>query len=530
MVYLFIFINSLKQVYLDYLFSFSVWSTKGYLFNFLLTFTMMYLVIAIVMRLKYKKVILSLLIFLQTAYYLVNITYFEYFHNYLYFGTLLSNVTEGSELAAKFAIPLYQEQLLVLIDLPIFIYLIVKNLKIEISKIKLLITSLFICGLIFTAYFQNKLPINIYNDRWAGTLGVVQKYGLLTLQITDFVLNKNDEIKFEYGEILTSDNNKNEISPNVIMIQVESLDAGIVGLKYNNEEITPYLNSLSNKSVFYPYTMSYHLAGASSDSEFSVINGAHPLKQTPAIKLSHYKFENSFVKIFKDNGYETLAFHNNDAKFYNRGWSYPQMGYIDFLDFHKMHIAERIWGANDEDLFRFMTNKVKNAKKPFLYHIITMSSHEPFNFVPEYVNHKFDSVADEKTRNYFNSIQYTERQIENFLKSIDLSNTIVLIYGDHTNGIKEKDFTSVALEYDGKYFEFVPLFIITPDKQIYKETGKVASFMDVAPTILSFSGLKFSYKTFGENIFDKNMTKKVKFLGADYDRKDLYEKINAQNH
>ncbi len=296
------------------------------------------------------------------------------------------------------------------------------------------------------------------------------------------------------------------------------------------------MNSLTKKAIYFKYAMSYHLGGGTSDSEFSIINNTYPLVNTPAIKSTYYKFENSFVKLLHNAGYLTLAFHNNDSKFYNRGHSYKKMGYDNFFGLHEMNLKEKFWGATDEDLFNFVSSYIKtnNINKPYFLHIITMSSHEPFIFM-DYKNDKFETIKNEKVKRYFNVIQYVDNQIKKFLETIDLNNTTVFIHGDHASGIYGNNiYKHSEYLYQNKYFEFVPLFILRNNEQaelIHNDidTDHIISFMDISPTILVESGIEFIYKTFGEDLLSSNFSKFIKFLDDDYSRDELLEVIEESS-
>ena len=43
--------------------------------------------------------------------------------------------------------------------------------------------------------------------------------------------------------------------PNIVAIQVEAMDSNVINQKYKDKYITPYLNSLSQENVYYPYVL-----------------------------------------------------------------------------------------------------------------------------------------------------------------------------------------------------------------------------------------------------------------------------------
>lgn len=519
-VMLFLAFNTFKLVYIDFVLTFGT-QGRPYILNVIITFVLVLFIVEAMNLSKYFKPLILSFYVLQTLYLLLNITYFRYFNNYLFISTIFQNIKEGLSLVQMGAIPVYKEQLLVLIDLPFLLILLIKWQRFKISRRALTALSLLLILCFGVLFKYSYLPLQILNDRWAGPVGIVQIYGVLTLQVSDMmaVKHKGD---YKTGELLSVKNSGKKKLPNVIIVQVESLDANVIGKKINNVEITPNLNRLTHKSVFFPKILSYHLAGASSDSEFSVINNVHPSDKFPSIKDTHYSFDNSFVKILTKSGYKTIAFHNNDGKYYNRSWSYPLMGYNEFVDYRDMGLKKHIWGAKDEDLFKYVSSYAAKDTEPYFYHLITMSSHIPFNLINEYHNPAFDIIKNNDTRNYINSIQYLDGVLSKFIESVG-KDTLLIIYGDHTSGVHEEGvFETAACSEDNLRYEFVPMFILNSGSKNRIESEYAGSFMDIAPTILSYTGLNFEYYTFGENLLSENpLSKKVPFMGKMFDRKYL---------
>ena len=122
-----------------------------------------------------------------------------------------------------------------------------------------------------------------------------------------------------------------------------------------------------------------------------------------------------------------------------------------------------------------------------------------------------------------------DQSIKNYVQEIQKSfkNSYIIIYGDHTPGINSNIYKQASFNMDGRYFEFVPMFVITPDGQTHKETSKAASFIDVSPTVLQTSGISFDLKSNGQNltlpvINDDNLP----FKGGSYSRSLLFKKAS----
>ena len=180
------------------------------------------------------------------------------------------------------------------------------------------------------------------------------------------------------------------------------------------------------------------------------------------------------------------------------------MGFQEFDDMTKMNLKDVGWGAPDNKVFDYALQRMKTVKSPFFTYIITMTSHGPFTNASNYYhNSDYDDISDVTVRNYFNSMSYVDKSIKDFVAALQSQNkdTNILIWGDHTPNVNNETlFKQASFTYENKYFEFTPLFILTQDKKVYKETKKVASFLDISPTILETSGISFDVKSNGLNL------------------------------
>ncbi len=477
---------------------------------------------------------------LQTVYILANMSYFLYFHSYLHILQWLSLFTEAFKAAGHSAEPLSAKMLIVFIDLPAFLYIVFKyfevvkaNFKIRKIRRPLAVISLIMVFIIGNGTFAyGDSMIQSTNDRFKGESPVVQRYGTFVNDIMSICSNSNEKkmiSQLKYGKE-QSNEAESEDKPNFIIIQVESMDANIINKQYGGEYVTPFLHSLSTKNVYYPYVMSYHKGGGTSDSEFSTINSVESLDSFPAIKLSSYQYPNSLISKLSNSGYTTMAFHGNMGSFYNRDAAFPKMGFQKFFDMEKMNLHDIGWGAPDKDVFNFAKKQIAGTKTPFLSYIITMTSHGPFTNARNYYNNPiYDSIKDETTRNYFNSMSYVDQSIKEFVSSIEASckNTYVFIWGDHTPSVNTADYKQASMTIGDRYFEFVPFIAVTPDHKSYRENGRVASFLDISPTVLYTSGTRFNLESDGINLLRPGGAgSEIPFKGTNFDRSLLYKKIS----
>jgi Phosphoglycerol transferase and related proteins, alkaline phosphatase superfamily len=549
MIGLFIILNVLK-ISLFNIILLPSYSMKIFIYKFIVTL-LVFVPINLLLLKARKPHFLILCYILQSLYICINTAYYLYYHDYIYLETFLSLFSEGF-IAAIHSHGFLSEKLLVsLIDFPLFMYIVlrysfVKNLISNKKKAVICKRSLtFICiVLLLMVEFRNyehNFSIFLFKPE-QNNLGVsiiVSRYGTITNSIIDILKNSNENdllnnIKYS-DNTYSSKGNATSTKPNFILLQVESLSANIVNQKYRDEYIAPFLHSLEDSSIYYPYTMSYHKGGGTSDSEFSVINSVETLDNYPAIKIRNNNYPNSFIKALNSSKYVTSAFHGYLGGYYNRDNAFSAMGFNEFFDINRMGLSQVGWGAPDQQLFKYMENKTSSQEGPYLDYIITISSHTPFTYAQGYGynNSLFDDIETPEVKAYYNSISYVDNCIKDFVTYVrqNYKNTYVFIWGDHTPGIDKNLYKSSSITLDDRYFEFVPLYIITPDNKIRKESEKAATFLDIAPTVLDASGIEFNIKTQGENLINNSsLQNSIPFRGKSYDRSYLFKQISEKEN
>jgi len=409
------------------------------------------------------------------------------------------------------------------------------NRKISLAFL-ILIIFIFIYVGQFIIYYKDSIPYELINtNKFKGEATFIYFYGFTANSIAVFnrdKFNKNKEDLLNFGPLISLDNKSKIDGKNKIFIfQIEALESSIVNTKYENKYIMPFLNGLTKSSIYFPFCLSYHKGGNTSDAEFSIINSVEPLNDYPAIKLGQKAYENSFVKKLKNIGYDTHVFHGNAGYFFDRQAAFPKAGFNIFHDINSMKLKQVTWGACDEDVYNYMLKTLENQKEPFIYYIISMSSHEPYNLInPIFFDKSFEQIDDVRTKNYFNSFRYVDKTLEYAVNKIlqKYPDSLILIFGDHSSAIRNSKYykNSRAITPSKKSLEFVPLFIISKDLPPHIERQKAVSFLDIAPTILYLIKNKIEIKTYGENLMDyNNLNNKIFFKDESFSRKELFNLI-----
>jgi lipoteichoic acid synthase len=500
------------------------------------SFFLVVMLYLMVLKIRFRGVFAAVYV-LQAIYISVNMLYFSYFHGYLHVAQYFSLWAETLELMKRSAMPVDPGILVVAVDLlPFAVVLAGYRVARGFNRYRLFRYMAFVplAAIVWKLhswnYFRDGTPLDLMNDRYESETAVVTKYGMLVfdaMNLCKFWDNREQIRRLCLGDSLASAGDTAAAErPNYLVLQVESLDAFIVNQKHRGAYVTPYLHSLTSRAVYYPYLLSYHKAGSTSDCEFSCINSVEPLDHFPSIKVRNFRFPNSMAKQLGRAGYEVLLFHGNSGEYFNRSIALRKMGF-DFYDLNGMGLREECWGAPDREVINFMIARMNAQQEPFLDYLITMSSHEPFTFIDCYhIDIPYDEIKEKAQRYYYASMSYVDCEIKRCVREARArtENLYVIIYGDHTPGLHNSRYKQCAFHMDGRYFEFVPLLVITPEGKRYREQKRVASFLDIAPTVLGSSGVPFGITTFGGNILATPFAAdSVPFRGKNYCRRELFD-------
>lgn len=498
-----------------------------------------------------KPVYLIIFYFVQAIFISINIAYYFFFNRYLHLLSVIFLIQESTSLLNHFSIPLEWEMLWTLLDLPFFIYSLIKygniqkylvsftnifkkkDIKRATAFILIFLIFFLVSALIFTFIDS---PIELARStRFQDEVKSVYFYGLLENSVAVFIKNPptlNWAKLLDFGPELTFKHPEDKIKNKKIFIfQIEALESTAIFAKHDGEYVTPFLNDLAGKSLFFPFCLSYHKGGNTSDAEFAVINSVEPLDEYPAMKLGDEAFKNSFIRFFNNAGFDSYIFHGNQAFYFDRDKAFKKAGFKEYYDIKKMGLKQYTWGAEDEDVFSFAVNKLDEQKEPFLYYIISMSSHEPYNLINiHYENERFGNIKDSRTKNFFNSINYVDKALEKSVKAImkKYPDALIIIFGDHSTNVRKNEYyrNAICRASSGLVCEFVPLIIYGSGITPHVENQNAVSFLDIAPTILSLASIDATIKTYGEDLTKyEDLKNPIPFRGEKFSREELFKLI-----
>ncbi|SHI89662.1 LTA synthase family protein [Lutispora thermophila] len=289
---------------------------------------------------------------------------------------------------------------------------------------------------------------------------------------------------------------------NVIVVQVEALQGFVIGKKINGMDITPNLNKLIERSIYFNNYYCETSVGGTSDAEFLANTSLFPLK-TGAVYMKYPgNYYYSLPKVLKEQGYDTYAMHAYKPGFWNRSVMYPSLGFDEYLNRNHYDHDEVIgMGLSDKSFFRQSLDYLKNVKEPYYAFMVTLTSHYPYDNTKAYNN--VLNVGELKGTflgNYLEAIHYADASLGYLIDRLEeeglMDNTILAIYGDHHAVSKDKkDELANFLDIDDMNdymwvkLQKVPLIIHLPGDEGAGIRTIAGGGVDLMPTLINIMGI-----------------------------------------
>ena len=353
---------------------------------------------------------------------------------------------------------------------------------------------------IFDAY-------NVYQDSKPYELEAEDKN-----QIDKFYASKENLPDNEYAGLLEG--------KNLLVIQVESLESFIIGKEVNGQKITPVMDDLISKGLYFPNIYEQVNEGTSSDADLMINTSMFPVRRGSTFFRYPGNTYNSLPNLLEEKNYSTIAIHPDKGSFWNYVNGLTGIGFDKFVDFFSFDENSEMMGLglSDESYFTQVVPMIKELKEPYYAFTVTLTSHGPFDSIPE--EKKVLGLDEELDKNemggYFESIKYTDTQIGEFLKKLDseglLDNTVVVIEGDHTGVHKYYNSSIEKLSNKEDWYldnghHTVPFIIWSKDMTEGKTYDVKGGQVDIMPTLLYLLGVeneKYINTALGRNLLNTN--------------------------
>lgn len=271
---------------------------------------------------------------------------------------------------------------------------------------------------------------------------------------------------------------------NVVIFLQESLGAEYVG-SLGGLPLTPNYDRLTQEGM--SFTNLYCTGTRSVRGIEAVVTGFLPSPSESVVKLSNS--QSGFYTLagaLKQKGYDTSFIYGGMANFDNMAGFFNGNGFdniIDEPDFDQSKAAMHgTWGYSDEDLVVKANEYFKSkGDKPFFSLMFSTSNHEPFEFPDGRIE-----LYDKPKQTVHNAMKYADFAIGKFFelakKEKYYQNTIFIVIADHNTRTYGQNLVPI-----NKFH--IPALIIGPGVTKGKKYDKLASQLDIPPTLLNLAGI-----------------------------------------
>lgn len=319
------------------------------------------------------------------------------------------------------------------------------------------------------------------------------------------------------------------ISPNVIMITIESFSADFMKRFGNKENLTPALDSLAEQGILFS---NMYATGTRTVRGMEALSVAIP--PTPGnsiVRRLHNEQLTTIGSIFRDRGYNTGFFYGGDGYFDNMNQYFGNNGYTvtdrkrsglisEQFESERYPIPdslvgfENAWGICDEDLYDAVIRDADaqhSAGKAFYDFVMTTSNHRPYTYPKGRID-----IPPGSGRS--GAVKYTDYAIGNFFSRIKekpwYKNTVIILVADHCAGSAGKNEIDVS-----KYH--IPAIVVNLP-MMPKSIDQLCSQIDLYPTLFALFNWNYQSNLYGKDVLSPDYVPRA-FLGT-------YQKLAYLQH
>jgi phosphoglycerol transferase MdoB-like AlkP superfamily enzyme len=288
--------------------------------------------------------------------------------------------------------------------------------------------------------------------------------------------------------------------PNIILLSLETFRARDMGAFNPNLEHspTPFLDSLARDPDSAYYTR-YITNGLPTIIAFMSMHTS-TLPHSQRVVASSFTRDalDAFPNVLRERGYRAMFFTASDPD-----WDNERTWLTRWYD--ETHYNREF---RERDRMTFLDAAARIAKagragQPFLATIVSINNHAPFR-TP---NHAFDVDPGRSPRNRIhNTMHYTDDVVREFVERVRhepwFDDTVLIVTGDHAYDLGER---GRVIGHDNLRHEstWVPLIIHGRNARLPRgEQARVASHIDLAPTIAQLAGSTGPYAFEGHSLLE----------------------------
>ena len=303
-----------------------------------------------------------------------------------------------------------------------------------------------------------------------------------------------------------TENNRFGKKPNVVIFILESMAReywGSMNVSYDIpgfKGYTPFLDSLAQHSLIFPN----HFATSrkSIHGMPSILAGIPSFETSYSSSLYSRQKVESVVSVAKALDYDTSFFHGAANGSMGLSGFANTLGYEQYYgrtEFNNDNEFDGFWGIWDEPFFLFTKSILDQKKTPFLSTIFTISSHEPY-IIPK----KYEGVFDKGDLQMHQCVGYTDFALKKFFESSKNSDwfddTIFIFTADHGNQTFYPFYKKMVNRFAN------PLMIYKPNSNLVGVDNRLASHMDIFPTVADLIDYPKPFRSWGRSLVSDDTT------------------------
>jgi len=288
-------------------------------------------------------------------------------------------------------------------------------------------------------------------------------------------------------------------TPNIVLVTIESLSAKYLGSNGDPRNLSPNLDALRKQSLYFN---NFYATGTRTDRGLEAITLSIP--PTPGRSIvKRIGREGGFASLgqqLSEVGYDAVFVYGGRGYFDNMNAFFSGNGYriVDQSSVDEQDISfKNAWGMSDEDLYK-QAIRLADAdhanQVPFFLQLMTTSNHRPYTYPDGRIDIPSGNGRD-------GAVKYTDYAIGKFLEEARkkpwFDDTLFIFVADHTAGSAGKEDLPVQ-NYQ------IPLFIYAPKLIEPREEGKLASQIDLAPTLLGLLNMSYTSTFYGRDLLKED--------------------------
>lgn len=312
---------------------------------------------------------------------------------------------------------------------------------------------------------------------------------------------------------------------NLILITAEAFSPYVI-----SQELTPTLYRLTHESFVFENYYQPNWSQSTSGGEFAVMTGVIPMWVNSSTAFQASIGNNMTTCLgwqFQEEGYKSLAYHNNSHTYYSRHKTHPNLGYDFTAIGNGLKLPSNQWPRSDLEMMEatvdsYIEEYLTTGQKFHAYYM-TVSGHAMYNWGGNAMSQKNREIAQQAYPDSSRAVQayiacnleleYALAHLVQRLEEAGIADdTVIVLSADHyPYGIIE-DGVDYYKELSGRndsesnisrYENTLILWCGDGAETVVVDTP--CSSIDIVPTILNLFGIEYDSRLYsGRDIFATN--------------------------